>query len=118
MIKLSDLQSYEMIICENNNTAIYVDDLRKNLEKFPNDSYGKCFTTTSKVLKFDAREIIEEYIRSYEESGDGYLDMTERCMDDIDDEDINKIQEILDKISLSTESFVTYIPDEEINIWE
>lgn len=118
MIKLSDLQNDERIICENSNTVMYVSDLRRDLEMSPSDLYGKYFTAISETLKFNAREMIEEFIQSYEESGDGYEDMTERCMDDIDDKDIEKIQVILDKISLSTEGFVTYAPGNEIDIWK
>ena len=118
MIKLSDLNGDERILCENDNAIIYVDDLRRDLEMSPNDLYGKYFTTISDTLKFDAKEMIEGFIQSYEESGDGYEDMTERCMNDIDDEDIENIQVILDKISLSTESFVSYTPCHEIDIWK
>ncbi len=118
MINLSDLQSNERILCENDNVIIYVDDLRKELEMSPVDLYGRYFTTTNDTLKFDAKQMIEDYITSYEESGDGYEDMTENCMDDISDKDIEQIQEILDKISHSTESFVTYYKGEEINIYE
>lgn len=118
MIKLSDLQSYERIIDQDNGTIKYVEELKKELKKYPNDKYGKYYTTFSNTLKFNAKDMIEEFIQSYEESGDGYEDMTERCMVDISDEDIKKVQDILDKISLSTESFVTYTPDDEINIWE
>lgn len=118
MVNLSDLQSDERILCENNNTIMYVDDLRRELEMSPVDLYGRYFTTTNDTLKFDAKQMIEDYITSYEESGDGYEDMTEKCMDDVDDEDVAKIQEILDKISNSTESFVTYYKGNEINIYE
>lgn len=118
MIKLSDLNGDERILCENDNAIIYVDDLRRDLEMSPNDLYGKYFTTISETLRFDARKMIEEFIQSYEECGDGYEDMTERCMNDIDDEDIEQIQKILDKISLSTESFVSYTPCYEIDIWK
>ena len=116
MINLSNLQSYDRIICENDNTVMYADDLRDELEMFPNNLYGKYFTTTNDVLKFDAKEMIEDFIESYEESGNGYEDMTEACMGDISDGDIRDIQEILDKISNSTENFVTYYKGEEINI--
>lgn len=118
MINLSDLQSDERILCENDNTIMYVDDLRRELEMSPTDLYGKYFTTTNDVLKFDAKQMIEDYIRSYEESGDGYEDMTEMCISDINNEDIEKIQKILDKISNSTESFVTYYKGNEINIYK
>lgn len=118
MINLSDLQSDERIFCENDNTITYVDDLRKKLEMFPSNSYGKYFTTTNDILKFDAKMMIEDFIRSYEESGDGYEDMTEKCIDDICDKDIKRIQEILDEISHRTESFVTYYKDDEINIYK
>lgn len=118
MINLSDLQSDERILCENDNTITYVDDLRKELEMFPSNSYGKYFTTTNDILKFDAKMMIEDFIRSYEESGDGYEDMTEKCMDDICDKDIKRIQEILDEISHRTESFVTYYKGNEINIYK
>ena len=118
MINLSELQSYEIILCENNNTIIYVDDLKTELAMSPSGSDGKYFTTTSDVLKFDAKEMIRDYIRSYEESGDGYEDMTERCMEDISTEDIEQIQKILDKIAHSTESFITYYKGSEINIYK
>lgn len=118
MINLSDLQSDERIWCENDNSIMYVDDLRRELKMFPINLYGRYFTTTNEVLKFDAEMMVEDFIRSWEESGDGYEDMTERCMDDIDSKDIREIQEILDKISNSTESFITYKIDEEINIYE
>lgn len=118
MVNLSDLQSYDRIICENDNTVMYADDLRNELEIFPNHMFGKYFTTTSDVLKFDAKEMIEDYIESYEESGDGYEDMTEACMADISDEDIRDIQKILDGISNSTENFVTYYRDKEIDIYK
>lgn len=118
MIRLSDLQNDERIICENSNAVIYVSDLRRDLEMSPNDLYGRYFMAISETLKFNAREMIEEFIQSYEESGDGYEDMTERCMNDIDDEDIEEIQTVLDKISLSTESFVTYMQGHEIDIWK
>lgn len=85
---------------------------------FPDFSYGRYFTTTNEVLKFDAEMMIEDFIKSYEESGDGYEDMTESCMEDVYSEDIREIQEILDKISNSTESFVTYKINEEINIYD
>lgn len=116
MVNLSDLQSYDRIICENDNTVMYADDLRDELEEFSNNLYGKYFTTTNDVLKFDAKEMIEDFIESYEESGDGYEDMAEACMADISDGDIRDIQEILDKISNSTENFVTYYKGEEIDI--
>lgn len=45
-------------------------------------------------------------------------DIAERCVNDISDKDIEKIQTILDKISLSTESFVTYMQGHEIDIWK
>lgn len=118
MVNLSDLTSDEKIWCKNDNNIICVDDLRKELKMFPINLYGRYFTTIGEVLKFDAEIMVEDFIRSYEESGDGYEDMTERCMDDIDSKDIREIQEILDKISNSTESFITYKIDEEINIYE
>lgn len=118
MVNLSDLASDKKIWCTNDNNIICVDDLRKEVKMFPTNLYGRYFTTTNEVLKFDAEIMIEDFIRSYEESGDGYEDMTERCMDDIDSKDIREIQKILDKISNSTESFVTYKIDEEINIYE
>lgn len=118
MINLSDLQNDERIWCENDNAVMYVDDLRRELEMFPINLYGRYFTTTGEVLKFDAETMVEDFIRSWEESGDGYEDMTENCMENIDSKDIREIQEILDKISNSTESFVTYKIGEEINIYE
>lgn len=81
-------------------------------------SDGRYFTTTNDILKFDAEMMVEDFIRSYEESGDGYEDMTESCMEDVYSEDIREIQEILDKISNSTESFVIYKINEEINIYD
>lgn len=35
MINLSDLQSDERIFCENDNSIMYVDDLRRELKMFP-----------------------------------------------------------------------------------
>ena len=118
MVNLSDLQSYDRIICENDNVVMYADDLRDELEMFPNNLHEKYFTTTNDILRFDAKEMIEDFIESYEESGDGYEDMTEACMADISDEDIRDIQKILDGISNSTESFVTYYKGEEIDIYK
>lgn len=117
MKKLSELNNNDFVIEEDSGTAITVEGLKDIL----NDNkvaLKKYYTTKTTRLEFDAREMIENFLNSFEENGDGYEDMTDVCMKDIEERDIEKIQDVLDKISNSSDNFLVYWQDEEINLNE
>lgn len=70
------------------------------IEEWPTMSFDErsdWHTANVKRLKFDAREILEEAIEDL--TWDGYEDMNKYCLDQIDDEHVEELQKVFDKIS-------------------
>lgn len=117
MKKLSELDNNDFVIEEDSGIVVTVEGLKDIL----NDNkvaLKKYYTTKTTRLEFDAREMIENFLNNFEESGEGYEDMADVCMKDIEEKDIKEIQNILDKISTSSDNFLVYWKDEEINLNE
>ena len=69
-------------------------------------------TARKKHITLDAQKVIEDIVESATE--DGYEEMNIYCMDDITDEQVAKLQSVLDDIT-SNSAWDVYIPDEEID---
>lgn len=117
MKRLSELDNNDFVIEEDSGIVVTVEGLKDIL----NDNkvaFKKYYTTKTTRLEFDAKEMIQNFLDSYEDSGEGYEDMADVCMEDIEEKDIKEIQDILDKISTSSDNFLVYWQDEEINLNE
>lgn len=114
MIKLSKLENDAIVIDEN--SCIYTVGEVKNDLKYFRDKNKKIYTTTKYHANIDARAMLESAIDS-EYEYQMYEDWDESILEDITDEDIEKVQVILDDIfSRNKEQNIAYYQDEEIEI--
>ena len=114
MIKLSELKNDAKIIDENN--CIYtVEDVKNDLLYFK-DKEKKLYTTTEYHASVDARSVIEETFEQVYCNG-MYEDWDEHIMDDITNEDIQKIQAVFDEIlNRNKEQNIAYYQDEKVEV--
>lgn len=116
MIKLSELPDNAYVYSESNIHVFYVDDLKERLETNPEMAEETYYTTVSRRFRFDAQSMIENALEDYEVSGDGYEDMADQCLEDIEPQAVRQIQQLLDQVTLGSDRFVVYVKDELIDI--
>lgn len=117
MVKLSELDKDTKVIY--GETVYSVEDVRNDLAYFTEDEERKLYTTTEYHAHIDAAALIDTAIEDENCSGNMYEDWDEKIKFDITDEDIQKIQAILDDIlSRDTEQNTTYYEGKEIEIDE
>lgn len=111
MIKLSELQNDVKVMDENSN--VYdVEDVKEDLQYFKDKNI---YTTTEYQANINAKEMLGSAIE--DEYQNMYEDWDERISDDITDEDIEKIQAILDDIfSRNKTQNIAYYQDKEIEV--
>ena len=111
MVKLSELKDDAMVI--DKNLSVYdVEEVKGDLRYFK-DEGKKLYTTTEYHAHIDARDMLESAIESeYDNMYDGW---DENISHDITDNDIRKLQVILDDI-LSRSENIAYYQDEEIEV--
>jgi len=113
MIKLSKLKDDTKVVDESLN-LVYVKDVKEDLQYFK-DAGKKLYTTTEYQASLDARDILESAIEN--ENDNMYEDWDEGILVDIIDEDIAKIQTVLDDIlSRDKEQNIAYIQGQEIEV--
>lgn len=100
MISITDVKT-EYVINSGSGHAIETGDLKEEWSLLAEEEREEWYTAELKSLNFDARTMIEYAVCDMEESGDGYEDMASRCLDDLTDEQIGKLQDVLDEISTS-----------------
>ena len=116
MKKLSELDINDYVINEEGTICETVEDFKTLIEDDQDLLEERWFTTIKKRMAFDAWEMIENYLRDLEENGYAYEDFEEICMDDISNEEINRVQKALNKITEDRDCFMVYEADEEIEI--
>lgn len=111
MIKLSELKDDVNVIDEN--LSIYtLEEVKNDLLYFKGK---KIHTTTEYRAGIDARDMLESAIES--EYDNMYEDWNEHVLDDVTEEDIIKVQTILDDIlSRSEDQNIAYYQNEEIDV--
>ena len=113
MVKLSELKD-DAIIIDENESVYDVQEVKGDLRYFK-DEGKKLYTTTEYHAHIDARDMLESAIES--EDDNMYEDWEERILDDITDDDIEKIQVILDDILNRNKGQNTaYYQGEEIEV--
>lgn len=113
MIKLSELKDDAIVIDEN--LSVYaVEEVKNDLQYFK-DKNKKLYTTTEYHAGIDARDMVESAIeREYDNM---YEDWDEKILDDITDEDVQRIQDVLDEIlNRNKQQNISYFQDKEIEI--
>lgn len=114
LIKLSELKNDVIVMDENLNTYT-VEEVKNDLQHFK-DENKKLYTTTEYHAHIEARGMLEDAIEC-EYCNEMYEDWDERILDDITDDDVEKIQDILDEIlSRNKEQNTSYFQDKEIEI--
>lgn len=115
MIKLSELDKDTKVMY---GESVYtVEEVRNDLGYFTNNEDRKLYTTREYHANIDARKMLETAIQN--EYDNMYEDWFECIIGDIKDEDIEKIQAILDDIfSRNKGQNIAYYEDEEIEIDE
>lgn len=113
MIRLSELAVDAKVIDEN--LSVYdVAELKDDLQYFK-DKDKKLYTVTEYQAGIDARDMLESAIES--EYDNMYEDWEERILDDITDDDIGKLQDILDDIlSRGRDQNIAYYQNEEVEV--
>ena len=115
MIKLSDLDDKTNVVGEYEQGIHTVWDIRNSLKDFQNEKI-KYYTTKEYKATINAREMIESAIEN--EYDNMYEDWEERILGDITEEDIKKIQDILDDIlSRDKVGNTSYYQDKEIDLY-
>lgn len=113
MIKLSELKNEDILIDENQ--CIYTVEEVKNDLRYFKDKDKKIYTTTQYYASIDARDMLESAIDC--ECDNMYEDWDLRIKDDITDEDVQKLQDVLDEIfGRSEDQNIAYYQDEEIEV--
>lgn len=116
MIKLSELPDNAYVYSDSSLNVIYVEALKEQLETYPEMAKETYYTTVSERFRFDAQSMIENALEDYEVSGDGYEDMADQCLEDIEPQAVRQIQQLLDQVTLGSDRFVVYVKDELIDI--
>lgn len=114
MIKLSELENNSKVIDENLN-VYEVEDIKNDLKYFK-DKEKKLFTTREYHANIDAGDMLNNAIEELYEN-EMYKDWNEAIKADITEEDIEKIQKVLDDIfSRAEEQNISYYQDKEVMI--
>lgn len=116
MIKLSELPDNAYVCSESNMHVFCVEALKEQLETYPEMAKETYYTTVSERFRFDAQAMIENALEDYEVSGDGYEDMADQCLGDIEPQVVRQIQQLLDQVTLDSDQFVVYVKAEPIDI--
>ena len=118
MVRLNDLKDEQLVIEEKSGhweEASYLKDLVKNNPTSINSNW---YTVKSEQFRFDAKEMIENYLTDAEENGEGYEDMADNCMNSISEQELEKVQQVLDEITNNSTCFEVYYADEKIDLME
>ncbi|MDW5300734.1 MAG: GTP-binding protein [Sedimentibacter sp.] len=114
MIKLSELQD-DVKVMDKSESVYDVKDVKNDLQYFK-DTNKKFYTTTEYHAHIDAKDMLESAI-DYEYENKMYEDWDEHILSDITDEDVKKIQAVLDNIFNRNKSQnIAYYQDEEIEV--
>ena len=114
MVKLSELKD-DVKVIDGNSSVYDVEEIKIDLKWWKNKAV-KLYTTTEYHANIDARDMLESAIES-EYSNDMYDDWDESILRDITDEDVKKIQDVLDEIfSRNKSQNIAYCQGEEIEI--
>ena len=116
MKNLRELNINDYVINEEGTICDTVEDFKILIEDDPDLLEERWFTTIKKRMAFDAKEMIENYLRDLEENGLAYEDFEGTCMDCISNTQINKVQDALNEITEGESCFIVYEADEEIKI--
>lgn len=116
MIKLSELPDNTYIYSEKDGQVLFVDNLKELLRTHPESVKGDYYTTYTERFRFNAQTLIEQALTDYEESGDGYEDMADLCLETVEPAIVRQIQDLLDQITQESSRFVVYFEDELIDI--
>ena len=118
MVRLSDLEDDQLVIEENSGHCEEASYLKDLVESNPASINNNWYTARIEQFRFDAKEMIEDYLTDAEENGEGYEDMADNCMNSISEEEIEKVQKVLDEISNNSMCFEVYYADEKIDLTE
>lgn len=113
MIKLSELQNDVKVMDENSNVHD-VKDVKNDLKHWK-DKCRKLYTTTQYQANINAKDMLESAIE--DEYQNMYEDWDDKILNDISDEDIEKIQAVLDDIlNRNKEQNIAYYLEKEIEV--
>lgn len=118
MVRLNDLEDEQLVIEENSGYCEEASYLKDLVESNPASINNNWYTARIEQFRFDAKEMIEDYLTDAEENGEGYEDMADNCMNSILQEEINKVQQALDEITNNSTCFEVYHFDEKIDLRE
>lgn len=109
MIKLSELKD-EIVLMDENSRCYTVKEAKNDLS-----INGNFYVTTEYQASVDARDVLETAIEN--EYGNMYEDWNELVLDDITDEDVERIQAVLDDIfNRNKEQNTAYYQDEKVDM--
>lgn len=115
MIKLSELKDDVKVIHENSATVYTVKDVKDDLQYWKDEGV-KFYTTSEYQASIDAKSMLESAIEC--EYDNMYEDWDQNIWNDITDEDIEKLQFILDDIlNRDKENNIAYHEDKQIDIF-
>lgn len=106
-VKLSELKNDEMLLV-GENLVIEKEDFIKEIE---NHRGKEVYTTTEYRASINAKSMLEDAIER--EADNMYEDWEEDIWNDINEEDIEELQNVVDKI---LKGHVSYIPDKRVEI--
>ena len=118
MVRLNDLEDEQLVIEENSGYCEEASSLKNLIKKNPTSINSNWYTAKSEQFRFDAKEMIENYLTDAEENGEGYEDMADNCMNSISEQEIEKVQQALDEITNNSMCFEVYYADEKIDLTE
>lgn len=111
MVTINQVQS-EFAINMRNSELITIDELKEFWNRCTREERKEYRTARKEHITINARKVLADIIESVTE--DGYEEMDICCMDGITDEQVAKLQSVLDDIT-SGESWNVYMLDEGID---
>ena len=118
MVRLNDLEDEQLVIEENSGYCEEASSLKDLVKNNPASINNNWYTARIEQFRFDAKEMIEDYLTDAEENGEGYEDMADNCMNSISEEEIEKVQQVLDEITNNSMCFEVYYANEKIDLME
>ena len=116
MIKLSELENDVIVIGDDLDSVYTIKDIKDDLQDWQDEGI-KFYIAKEYHANIDARSMLESAIDS-EYEHEMYEDWDEKIWEDITEEDIEKIQVILDDIfSRGKDKNISYREGEEIDIF-
>lgn len=110
-IKLSELKNNEILLIEDDyNSIMSKEDYLEDLENYKE---YEVYTTTEYKASIDAKDMLESAIEC--EAFNMYEDWEYDVWDDITEEDINELQNVIDRI-LGESRNIAYIADNKVEI--